>query len=193
VNSSSWGSVERDIDALGDCCFDLGKNRRLFCKWVASLEGCNVMNSSCKDFFFWLLDGSMKCWAEVLWINMMGVLGVCFFPIPGSWGVKDSSLVCDPLVVFPEESYPEVFVANFDEFNSCMVSFGEIDVVSGVFMSGSVIFKVYLDFYVLWEVVLLSPMNSSVLVEFSNECYCHQDVTGVVLCFKDVQEKPDLC
>jgi len=46
MNSSSWGSVKRNIDALVDCCFDLGKNRWLFCEWVASLEGCDVINSS---------------------------------------------------------------------------------------------------------------------------------------------------
>jgi len=192
VNSGSWGSIKRDVDALVDCCFDLGKDRLLFCERVTSLEGCDMMNS-CKDFFFWLLDGSVKCWTEVLWVNVMGVLGIHFFPIPSSWGVKDSSLIGDPLVIFPEESYPEIFIVNFDKFNSCVVPFGEIDIISGIFMSGSVVFKVYLNFYVIWEIVLLSPMNSSILVEFSNECYCHQDVTGVVLCFKDIQGKPDLC
>ena len=160
---------------------------------MASLEGCDVVNSSCKDFFFWLLDGSVKGWTEVLWVNVMGVLRVCFFPIPGSWGMKDSSLICDLLVIFPEESYPEVFVANFDKFNSCMCSFGKINIVSSVFMSRSMIFKVYLDFYVLWEIVLLSPVNPPVLVKFSNKYYCRQGVTGVALCFKGIWGKPDLC
>jgi len=45
-----------------------------------SLEGCDVMNSSCKDFFFWLFDGSVERWTIVLWIDVMWVLRVCFFP-----------------------------------------------------------------------------------------------------------------
>jgi len=128
----------------------------------------------------------MECWAEVLWVNMIWVLRICFFPVASCWGVKDSSLICDPLVIFPKESYPEIIIVYFDEFNSCMCSFWEVNVVSSVFMSRSVIFKVYLDFDVLWKIVLLSSVNSPVLVEFSNEYYCCQGVTGVVLCFKDI-------
>jgi len=62
----------------------------------------------------------------------------------------------------------------------------EIDVVSSVFMSGSIVFEVCFTFDVCWEIVLLSPVNSLVLFESSNKYYCCQDVTGVVLCFKDV-------
>jgi len=51
VNSGSWGSVKRDSDALLNCCFDLGENGSLFCERVTSLEGCDVVNSSCKYFF----------------------------------------------------------------------------------------------------------------------------------------------
>jgi len=193
MNGGDWGNIERDIDALVDCCFDLGKNRGLFCEWVASLEGHDVMNSSCKDFFFWLLDGSVKCWTEVLWVNVMWVLRICFFPSAKLLGVKYSSLVCDPLVVFPEESYLEIGVVYFDKFNICMCFLWEIDIVPSIFVSGSVIFKVCFDFNMLWKIVLLSSVNSLVLVKFSDEYYCCQDVTGVVLYFKDVRGKPDLC
>jgi len=193
MNSSSWGSVKRDVDALVDCCFNLGKNRGLFCEWVASLEGCNVMNSSCKDFFFWLLNGSMKCWAEVFWVNMIGVLRICFFPSTKFLSVKYSSLVCIPLVVFPENFYPKVVIFYFDKFNSSVCFIWEVDVVSSISMSGSMVFKVCFTFDVFWEIVLLSPVNSLILIESSDKYYCHQGVTGVVLCFKDVQGKPDLC
>jgi len=193
VNSGGWGSVKRDFDALLDCSFDLGKDRGLFCEWMASLEGCDVMNPSCKNFFFWLLDGSVKHRAVVFWINVMQVLRVCFFPSTEFCGVKYSSLVCVPLVVFPEEFYPKVVVFYFDKFNDSMCFLWEIDVVSGVFMSGSVVFKVCFAFDVCWEIVLLSPVNPFVLFKGSDKYYCRQGVTGVVLCFKDIQGKPNLC
>jgi len=60
-------------------------------------------------------------------------------------------------------------------------------------MSSSMVFKVCVAFDVSWDIVLLSPVNSLVLFESSDEYYCCQDVTGVVLCFKDIQGKPDLC
>jgi len=107
--------------------------------------------------------------------------------------VKYSSLVCVPLVIFPEEFYPIVFVFYFDEFNNSVCFLWEIDIVSSVFMSGSVVFEVCFAFDVCWEIVLLSPVNSLVLFESSDKYYCCQDVTGVVLCFKDVRGKPDLC
>jgi len=107
--------------------------------------------------------------------------------------VKYSSLVCDPLVVFPEESYPVIFVFYFDKFNSSVWFLCKVKVVSSVFVSESVEFKVCLTFDVCWEIVLLSPVNSLVLFKSSDEYYCCQDVIGVVLCFKDVRGKPDLC
>ena len=76
MNGSGLGSIKRDFDALVDCCFDLGKNRGLFCEWVASLESCDMMNSSCKDFFFWLFDCSVECWAKVLCTDMVCMLWV---------------------------------------------------------------------------------------------------------------------
>jgi len=80
VNSTCWSGVKRNRNSLVNCCFNLGKDRYLFCEWVTSLEGCNVIDSSCKDFFFWLLDGGMKCWAGVFWADIMWVLRVCYFP-----------------------------------------------------------------------------------------------------------------
>ena len=123
----------------------------------------------------------------------MRVLGICFYPIAELWGVKYSSLVCVPLVIFPEEFYPVVFVFYFDEFDNSVCFLWEIDVISGVFMSVSVVLEVCLAFDVCWEIVLLSPMDSFVLFKSPNKYYCRQGVIGVVLCFKDVRGKPDLC
>ena len=53
MKGSGWGGMKRDFDTWLDCCFDLGKDRSLFCEWVTSLEGCNVVNPSCKYFFVW--------------------------------------------------------------------------------------------------------------------------------------------
>jgi len=79
-----------------------------------------VVNSSCKDFFSWLLNSSMKCWTEVFWANVIWVLRVCFSPSTKFLSVKYSSLVCNPLVVFPEDFYPKVVIFYFDKFNSSM-------------------------------------------------------------------------
>jgi len=76
VNSGGWGSIERNFNALVGCCFNLGKNRFLFCKWVTSLEGCDVINSSYEYFFLCLLNSSMECWAEVFWTNMVRMLWI---------------------------------------------------------------------------------------------------------------------
>jgi len=122
----------------------------------------------------------------VFWIDVVRVLRICFYPVTELWGMEYSSLVCVPLVIFPEEFYPIVFVFYFDEFDGSVCFLWEIDVISGVFMSGSVIFKVRFAFDVCWEIVLLSPVNSFILFKSSDEYYCRQDVTGVVLCFKDV-------
>jgi len=103
--------------------------------------------------------------------------------------MKYSSLVCVPLVIFPEEFYPIVFVFYFDEFDNSVCFLWEIDVISGVFMSVPVIFKVRFAFDVCWEIVLLSSVNSFILFKSSDEYYCCQDVIGVVLCFKDVLRK----
>ena len=107
--------------------------------------------------------------------------------------MKYSSLVCVPLVIFPEEFYPIVFVFYFDEFDDPVCFLWEVNVVSGIFMSGSVVFKVCFAFDVCWKIVLLSPMDSFILFKSPNKYYCRQGVIGVVLCFKDVRGKPDLC
>jgi len=151
---------------------------------MASLEGCNVMNSSCNDFFFQLFDSSMKCWAKVFWVDIMWVLRVRIFPRAKLWGIKYSSLVCDPLVIFPEEFYPVIFIFYFDEFNSSMCFLWEVDVVSGISVSGSVIFEVCFAFDVFWEIVLLSPVYSLVLIESSDEYYCRQGVSGICPVFQ---------
>ena len=80
MDSTCWGSIEGNGDFLVNCCFDLGKDRCLFCEWMASLEGCDVVNSSCKDFFFWLLDSGVECWAEVFVTNMIWVLRIVNVP-----------------------------------------------------------------------------------------------------------------
>jgi len=128
----------------------------------------------------------MECWTIVLWIDVMWVLRVCFFPKTEFWGVKYSSLVRVPRVIFPEEFYPKVVIFYFDKFNNSVYFLCEIDVVSGIFMSGSVVFEVCFAFDVCWEIVLLSPVNSLVLFKSSDKYYCRQGVTGVVLCFKDI-------
>jgi len=70
-----------------------------------------------------------------------------------------------------------------------MCSFGEVDIVSSVFMSRSMVFKVDLNFDVLWKIILLSSVNSPGLVEFSDECYCRQSVTGICPMFQGCSGK----
>ena len=100
--------------------------------------------------------------------------------------MKYSSLICIPLVVFPEEFYPKVVVFYFDEFNNSVCFLWEVDIISGISVSGSVVFEVCFAFDVFWEIVLLSPVNSLVLFESSDEYYCRQGVSLFILCFKDV-------
>ena len=181
--------------ALFDCWFNLRKNRFLFCERVTSLEGCNVVNSSCEYFLvWWLFDSCMECWAEVLRTDVVWVLRVCFLPPTELWPFKYSSLGSDPTVWFPKKSNPVIGVVYLDKFNSCVWFVWKVNVVSVVGVSWSLVFVIGVSFYVCWKIVLLSSVNSFVFVfEFSNKCYCRQGVTGVVLCFKDVRGKPDLC
>jgi len=51
-----------------------------------------------------------------------------------------------------------------DEFNRCVLFSLGIKVVSGVRMSWSLIVEVYVNFNVLWEIVLLSPEDLCKLV-----------------------------
>jgi len=152
-----------------------------------------VVDSSCKNFFFWLLDSSMKCWAKVFWADIVWVLRVCFFPIAKFLSVKYSSLVCDPLVIFPEEFYPVIFVFYSDEFNSSVCFLWEVDVVSGISVSRSMVFKVCFTFDMLWEIVLLSPMNSLVLIKSSDKYYCRQGVSGYLSCVSRTSEESLTC
>ena len=79
-----------------------------------------------------------------------------------------------------------------NKFDGDMIFSMGIDVIPSIRISLSLAFKVCVLCNVCWEIVLLSPMNSFVFVfEFSDEDYCCQSVIGVVLCFKDVQGKPD--
>jgi len=87
-----------------------------------------------------------------------------------------SSLVGNPLFIFPEDFDPIVFIFYFDEFNSSVCFLWEVDVISGIFVSVSVIFEVCVTFDVFWEIVLLSPVYSLVLFESSDEYYCCQGV-----------------
>ena len=177
MNSGSWGGVKRDGNALVNCCFNLGKNRSLFCEQVAFLKSCNAVNSSCKYIFFWLLNGSVKCQTEMLWVNVMWMLRVCFFPPAKCWGFKDSSLICDLLVVFPKKSCPEAnIIYCSDEFHRSMCSFW-------------IVFKVCVNFDMCWKIVLLSPMNLFVLVEFSDKYSCCQVVTGICPMFQGRSRK----
>ena len=103
------------------------------------------------------------------------------------------SLVCDPRVIVPVDLDPKMSVIYLDKFDRNVI-FPKIDVISGFGVSVSVVFKVCVYFDMCQEIVLLSPMNLFIVFsEFANKDYCHQGVTGVVLCFKDVQGKPDLC
>ena len=64
-----------------------------------------------------------------------------------------------------------------DEFDRDVVLLFRVDVVSGVGVALSLVFKVCVFCDVCWEIVLLSPVNSFVFVsEFSDEDYCCQGV-----------------
>jgi len=96
------------------------------------------------------------------------------------------SLVCDPRIVVPADLNPKIGIVYLDKFDRNVV-LPEVNIVSGFGVSVSVVFKVCVYFDMCWEIVLLSPMNLFVFVsKFPDEYYCHQGVTGVVLCFKDV-------
>jgi len=60
---------------------------------------------------------------------------------------------------------------------------------TGVSVSGSMIFKVCFAFDVFWEIILLSPVNSLVLIESSDEYYCRQGVSGICPVFQGYLRK----
>jgi len=123
----------------------------------------------------------------------MWVLRVCFSPSTKFGSVKYSSLVHDPLVVFQEDFYPKVVIFYSDKFNSSVCFLWEVDVVSSIFMSRSVVFKVCFAFDVFWEIILLSPVDSLILIESSNEYYCRQGVASICPVFQGRLRKPELC
>ena len=86
-------------------------------------------------------------------------------------------LSCIPAVFSVDKFYPEVGVIGVDEFDRDVVLFSRIDVIPGIGVSLSLVFKVRLFCDVCWEIILLSPVNSFVFVsEFSDKDYCRQGV-----------------
>ena len=82
-----------------------------------------------------------------------------------------------PAVFSVDKFYPGVGVVGVDEFDRDVALFLRIDVIPGIRVSLSLVFKVRLFCDVRWEIVLLSPMNSFVFVsEFSDKDYCRQVV-----------------
>jgi len=51
-----------------------------------------------------------------------------------------------------------------DEFNRCVLFLWGIKVISSIGMSWSLIVKVYINFNVFWEIVLLSPEDCCKLI-----------------------------
>jgi len=83
-----------------------------------------------------------------------------------------------------------VGAVGLDEFDRRVLFLWGIKVVSGVRMSWSLIIKVYVNFDVLWEIVLLSPED---LCELIVECIClggcHGGNSSV---FQELVGKPNL-
>jgi len=78
-----------------------------------------------------------------------------------------------------------------DEFDRCVLFSLGIKVVSGIGMSWSLIIKVYVNFNVFWEIILLSPEDLCKLVA---KCVCldgrHNGNNSV---FQEFVGKPNLC
>jgi len=89
------------------------------------------------------------------------------------------------------KSNPIVGSVGLDEFDRRVLSSWVIKVISGVGMSWSLIVEVYIDFYVFWEIVLLSPEDLYKLVA---EYVClggrHSGNNSV---FQEFIGKPNLC
>ena len=91
--------------------------------------------------------------------------------------MDDSLLGGIPAVFSVDEFYPEVGVVGVDEFDRNVALFLRVNVIPGVRVPLSLVFKIRLFCDVCWEIVLLSPVNSFVFVsEFSYEDYCRQGV-----------------
>jgi len=84
-----------------------------------------------------------------------------------------------------------VGTVGLDEFDRHVLFSLGIKVVSGIRMSWSLIVEVYVNFNVLWEIVLLSPEDLCKLVA---ECICligrHGGNSSV---FQELVGKPNLC
>ena len=103
--------------------------------------------------------------------------------------MDDSLLSCVPAVFSVDEFYPEVGVVDVDEFDRNVTLLFRIDVIPGVGVSVSLVFKVCVFCDVRWEIVLLSSVNSFVFVsEFSDKDYCCQGVP-VLSCVSRTFEK----
>jgi len=78
-----------------------------------------------------------------------------------------------------------------DEFNRHVLFSLGIKVVSCIGMSWSLIVKVYVNFNVFWEIILLSPED---LCKFVTKCVCligrHGGNSSV---FQELVGKPNLC
>jgi len=78
-----------------------------------------------------------------------------------------------------------------NEFDRRVLSSLGVKVISGIGMSWSLIFKVYVNFNMFWEIILLSPED---LCRFVTECVClvgrHSGNNSV---FQEFVGKPNLC
>jgi len=89
-----------------------------------------------------------------------------------------------------EKFDPVVGVVSLDKFDGSLC--WGIKVVSGVRMSWSLIVKVYVDFDMCWEIILLSPEDLDKVI---TECFiclggCHSGNSSV---FQELVGKPNLC
>ena len=84
-----------------------------------------------------------------------------------------------------------VGAVGLDKFDRLVLFSLGIKVVSGVWMSWSLIVEVYVNFNVFWEIILLSPKDLCKLV---TECVCldgrHDGNSSV---FQELVGKPNLC
>ena len=190
MGGSGRGGVKGNLDALLNGSFNLGKDGFLFFERMGSLKGCDVMDPSGKNFFLLLFDRGMKGWAEVFWVNVVWMLWVRFDP-PAEYKrcLDNSFLGCIPAVFSVDKFYPEVGVVGVDEFDRDVALLFGVDVIPGIRVSVSLVFKVRLFCDVRWEIILLSPVNSFVFIsEFSDKDYCCQFVR-VLSCVSRTFEK----
>jgi len=78
-----------------------------------------------------------------------------------------------------------------NEFDRRVLSSWGVKVISSIGMSWSLIIKVYVDFNVLWEIVLLSPEDwCRLIVEYVCLVGRHDGNSSV---FQELIGKPNLC